>query len=37
MGLKKDIERVGYHVQEMRIVDNRSKRMAGFDVRFSEN
>ena len=32
MGLKKDIERVGYHVKEMRIVDDRSKRVSGFDV-----
>jgi 2-polyprenyl-6-methoxyphenol hydroxylase-like FAD-dependent oxidoreductase len=32
MGLRKDIERIGYHVQEMRVVDDRSKRVAGFDV-----
>ena len=32
MGLRKDIERVGYHVQEMRVVDDRSKRVSGFEV-----
>ena len=32
MGLRKNIERVGYHVQEMRVVDDRSKRVSGFDV-----
>ena len=32
MGLRKNIERVGYHVQEMRVVDDRSKRVAGFEV-----
>lgn len=30
MGLRKDIDRVGYHLQEMRVVDERSKRVAGF-------
>ena len=32
MGLKKDIERVGYHAKEVRVVDDRSKRVSGFDV-----
>jgi 2-polyprenyl-6-methoxyphenol hydroxylase-like FAD-dependent oxidoreductase len=32
MGLKNDIERVGYHVQEMRVVDDRGRRVSGFDV-----
>ena len=32
MGLRKDLERVGYHVQEMRVVDDRGKRVSGFDV-----
>jgi 2-polyprenyl-6-methoxyphenol hydroxylase-like FAD-dependent oxidoreductase len=30
MGLLKDVNRVGYHVREMRIVDDRGKRLAGF-------
>jgi 2-polyprenyl-6-methoxyphenol hydroxylase-like FAD-dependent oxidoreductase len=32
MGLKNDIERVGYHVHEVRVVDDRDKRVAGFGV-----
>ena len=32
MGLRKDIERVGYHVQEVRVVDDRDKRVAGFGI-----
>jgi len=32
MGLRNDIERVGYHVQEMRVVDDRGRRVSGFDV-----
>ncbi len=32
MGLKDDIERVGYHVREMRVVDDHNKRVSGFDV-----
>ncbi len=32
MGLRKDIERVGYHVQEVHVVDDRSKPVAGFEV-----
>jgi 2-polyprenyl-6-methoxyphenol hydroxylase-like FAD-dependent oxidoreductase len=32
MGLRNDIERVGYHVQEVRVVDDRNKRVAGFGV-----
>jgi 2-polyprenyl-6-methoxyphenol hydroxylase-like FAD-dependent oxidoreductase len=32
MGLKNDIERVGYHVQEMRVVDGCGRRVSGFDV-----
>ena len=27
-----EIERVGYHVQEMRIVDDRGKRVSGFEI-----
>ena len=30
MGLRNDIERVGYHLQEVRVVDDRDKRVAGF-------
>ena len=32
MGLMNEIERVGYHVQEMRIVDDRGKRVSGFEI-----
>jgi 2-polyprenyl-6-methoxyphenol hydroxylase-like FAD-dependent oxidoreductase len=32
MGLRNNIETVGYHVQEMRVVDGRGKRVSGFDV-----
>jgi 2-polyprenyl-6-methoxyphenol hydroxylase-like FAD-dependent oxidoreductase len=32
MGLKNNIERVGYHVREMRVVDDCGKRVSGFDV-----
>ena len=32
MGLRSEVERVGYHVREMRVVDGRSKRVSGFDV-----
>jgi 2-polyprenyl-6-methoxyphenol hydroxylase-like FAD-dependent oxidoreductase len=32
MGLRNDVERIGYHVREMRVVDDRSKRVSGFDV-----
>lgn len=32
MGLRDDIERVGYHAQAVRVVDDRGKRMAGFGV-----
>src|SRR5271167_2794920 len=30
MGLANDIERVGYHMRELRIVDDRGERVAGF-------
>jgi len=30
MGLREQIDRVGYHVREMRIVDDRGERIAGF-------
>ena len=30
MGLASDIERIGYHMREMRIVDDRNERVAGF-------
>jgi 2-polyprenyl-6-methoxyphenol hydroxylase-like FAD-dependent oxidoreductase len=33
MGLARDIDRVGYHMREMRIVDDRGKRVAGFGTK----
>jgi 2-polyprenyl-6-methoxyphenol hydroxylase-like FAD-dependent oxidoreductase len=33
MGLGDELDRVGYHVQEMRIVDDRGRRIAGFGNR----
>jgi 2-polyprenyl-6-methoxyphenol hydroxylase-like FAD-dependent oxidoreductase len=33
MGLLPDIARIGYHVQELRIVDDRGRRLSGFGVR----
>ena len=33
MGLARDINRIGYHVRELRIVDARGKRIAGFGTR----
>jgi 2-polyprenyl-6-methoxyphenol hydroxylase-like FAD-dependent oxidoreductase len=37
MGLISEINRIGYHVQEMRIVDDTGRRLAGFGTRvFSE-
>ncbi|HST12957.1 MAG TPA: hypothetical protein VLL05_21440, partial [Terriglobales bacterium] len=37
MGLESDINRVGYHAREMRIVDDQGKRIAGFGTKvFSE-
>ncbi len=33
MGLTSDINRIGYHVRELRIVDERGKRVAGFGTR----
>jgi 2-polyprenyl-6-methoxyphenol hydroxylase-like FAD-dependent oxidoreductase len=33
MGLAPDIERVGYHMREMRIVDARGRRVAGFGTK----
>ena len=32
MGLLPDIERIGYHMQELRIVDDGGRRLSGFDV-----
>ena len=32
MGLLPDLKRVGYYVQELRFVDDRGKRVGGFDV-----
>jgi 2-polyprenyl-6-methoxyphenol hydroxylase-like FAD-dependent oxidoreductase len=33
MGLASDLNRIGYHMREMRIVDNVGKRVAGFGTR----
>jgi len=33
MGLAGDIERIGYHMREMRIVDDRNERVAGFGTK----
>jgi 2-polyprenyl-6-methoxyphenol hydroxylase-like FAD-dependent oxidoreductase len=33
MGLAKDINRMGYHMREMRIVDDRGKRVTGFGTK----
>lgn len=33
MGLANDIERVGYHMRELRIVDDRGERVAGFGTK----
>lgn len=33
MGLARDIDRVGYHMREMRIVDDRGKRVTGFGTK----
>ncbi|MGA9486903.1 MAG: FAD-binding domain [Methylocella sp.] len=33
MGLARDINRVGYHMREMRIVDDRGKRVTGFGTK----
>jgi 2-polyprenyl-6-methoxyphenol hydroxylase-like FAD-dependent oxidoreductase len=33
MGLASDIDRVGYHMREMRIVDDRGKRVTGFGTK----
>ena len=33
MGLANDIERVGYHMRELRIVDERGERVAGFGTK----
>jgi 2-polyprenyl-6-methoxyphenol hydroxylase-like FAD-dependent oxidoreductase len=35
MGLAADIDRVGYHVRELRMVDRRRQRVAGFGPRCS--
>src|SRR3954454_22141722 len=32
MGLRTNIERVGYHAQEVRIVDDLNRRLSGFGV-----
>jgi 2-polyprenyl-6-methoxyphenol hydroxylase-like FAD-dependent oxidoreductase len=36
MGLIGDIDRIGYHAREMRIVDQTGKRLAGFGTRVFE-
>ena len=36
MGLLEDINRVGYHVREMRIVDDRGRRVTGFGTKVFE-
>ena len=33
MGLAEDIDRIGYHMREMRIVDDRGERVAGFGTK----
>ena len=33
MGLKGDIDRIGYHIRELRIVDDRGERIAGFGTK----
>ena len=33
MGLEGDINRTGYHAREMRIVDDRGKRVTGFGTK----
>ena len=33
MGLTGDINRIGYHMREMRIVDDRGKRITGFGTK----
>src|ERR1700743_2793487 len=33
MGLAGELERRGYHVQEMRVVDDRGRRVAGFGTK----
>lgn len=33
MGLLPEIDRVGYHIREMRMVDGRGERIAGFGAR----
>jgi 2-polyprenyl-6-methoxyphenol hydroxylase-like FAD-dependent oxidoreductase len=33
MGLLPDIKRIGYHMQEMRVVNDSGQRVSGFDVR----
>jgi 2-polyprenyl-6-methoxyphenol hydroxylase-like FAD-dependent oxidoreductase len=37
MGLKQDIDRIGYHVREMRIVGNQGNRIAKFPTRIFED
>ena len=37
MGLSEDINRVGYHVREMRIVDDRGRRLTGLGPKYSVN
>jgi 2-polyprenyl-6-methoxyphenol hydroxylase-like FAD-dependent oxidoreductase len=33
MGLMQDIDRIGYHMREMRVVDDRGRRIAGFGTK----
>ena len=36
MGLANDLDRIGYHVSEMRIVDDQGRRVTGIDARMFE-
>jgi hypothetical protein len=33
MDLARDIDRIGYHIREMRIVDDRGERLTGFGTK----
>ena len=37
MGLASDIDRIGYHMREMRIVDDRGERVTGFGTKVFVN
>ena len=36
MGLASDIDRIGYHIREMRIVDDRGERVTGFGTKIRD-